>query len=978
MNKIITLTIAGNEFCARPYEGTSPQSFVIVAQADGSVGIRNNYLNLVLTMSETNVWASPYTGNQWQSFELKKYADGTYTIHSKYFPMVLEVTETAVKPKSYVAGNRIQRFDLVDQADGSIGIRKVNLVFNTSERSNDLQGSLSANIQFVQSQIFPVTPTSDDRQPCLTAGRRALLMVTPLSSVNTLQVAARDRDGTYFGPLLLNSPYQLPKTVYHIDGVPEDIDFIPLPGPTYTINSSSELNELSSPAGAFLLGKLQQNAVVEIQTVDGRWVREIYLPSSSTVEGKMVQVQSRAGYNSTILYSGREASISRGETYQFKFVSGQWIRDGELVNQGLIYAENTWSVEIPAGWIKPGIDMRFDSDNSFGSLYNIQVGGATELFINTIDIGMLTTPRDAYAFAKDPDAHREYFQTIPTTRLIVSNYQSLHLPEVMLPNGTLLTDFDPSEGGWHQGTMRQRIGKELISLGINHANYGINCSAGEGEWTPYIAAQLTAHNSRGKYSNGIQVHGGSGGESMVTLDNSLGNEFSHELGHNYGLGHFPGGFNGSVHRAANEINSTWGWDMDLHKFLPNFRSVITNQESCLEDECEPPFYGRAFGFDPMASGEPMSHSNRFTLHTPYTATIIQEFMENKVVFAADSTTGFRKWDPIIQSMEPYYHRVDVVRPTIASNNDLSEGAISDLFNKSQIVKVVMEGGNWAEFIRVPFASQANAQRIISVDHNAPNSSYLYINGLLFYVSRGFKQSYISNGSSWSECILLDMSMTRITAPNVDLSESNLINLLIRCQVLNIAISDGDFAPAIHVPPASRSNNQRVITIDHNATFNTQLYINGLNIQISQGVKKFYISDGESWRERIQLIDVSVERRPQASGVPVTTLVGYFDPEGELQSYIYPALHGAYGFLYDDDSATLTDTDCQLWVESGNEILRFRLDNNRIQSNVMNKFHINIAESEQPRTVSLVRNGNVIVRRIIEPATVPLTYTVNGE
>lgn len=850
------------------------------------------------------------------------------------------------------------------------------LVFNTNETSNDLQGALAANIQFVQSQIVAARPKLGDRQPYLIARRKTMLMAKPLNSINTLQVTVTDRDGEHLGSLSLNSPDQLPKTVYHLDGIPDDIDFTPVPGPTYTINTVDEINKLSDRF--FLLEKLQQNAVVEIQTADGRWVRDISLPTSSPVEGKMVRVQSNAGYSSNIEYSGREVSISRGETYQFKFVSGQWIRDGELANQGLIYAENTWSVEIPAGWIKPGIVMRFDSGNLSGQLDPIQVGGATELLINTIDIGMLTTPRDAYAFAKDSNAHREYFQTIPTARMIVSNYQSLHLSEVMLPNGTLLTDFDPSEGGWHAGTMRQSIGKELISLGINHANYGINCLEGEGEWTPYLAAQLTAHNSRGNYANGIVVHGGSGGGGIVTLDNSLGNEFSHEVGHNYGLWHFPGGFDGSVHRAANEFNSTWGWDMNLSTFIPNFRSVIANQESCYEDICQPPFYGRSFGFDPMAGGEPMTPLNRFTLYTPYTAAITQEFLEGKMVFAADSATGFRKWDPVTQSMEPYHHRIDVLRQTIASNNDLSESAISALFSKNQMVKVVLGDGNWTESIHVPPASQANAQCVITIDHNAGYNSQLYINGQTISVVRGFKKSYISNGSGWTECILLDMSMTRITAPNEDLSQSNLTSLLTKYQVINIAMWDGNWAQDIHVPPASQANGGRIITIDHNATYNTQIYINGLSIQISKGVKKYYISDGESWSERVQLKDISVERIPQASGVPVTTLVGYFDPQGELQSYIYPALHGAYGFLYADDSSTLTDTDCQLWVESGNETLRFKLDNSRLQSNVMNKFHINVAESERPRTVALVCNGNIVLWRNIEPAEAVLTYTINGD
>ncbi len=42
---------------------------------------------------------------------------------------------------------------------------------------------------------------------------------------------------------------------------------------------------------------------------------------------------------------------------------------------------------------------------------------------------------------------------------------------------------------------------------------------------------------------------------------------------------------------------------------------------------------------------------------------------------------------------------------------------------------------------------------------------------------------------------------------------------------------------------------------------------------------------------------NVERKPRLFGVPVVTLVGYYDPDERMPSYIYPALHGAYGFCY---------------------------------------------------------------------------------
>ncbi|NAT17239.1 M66 family metalloprotease [Pseudomonas syringae] len=980
MNDEIVFTLVSGEFQARPYAGLTTQSFDIVGQGDGSVGIRNQYSDVVVSMTTTRVWASTYAGNQSQSFDIRKYPDGSCTIHSKYYPVVIEMTDSGVTPKAFVDGDLAQRFYLVCQGDGSTGIRKVSRVFNTRKRPNDLQGPLVASVQFAQSQIFSARPTAGGSQPYLTARRKALLMVKPAGNINALSVTVYDSGGVVLGSLILNKPYQLPKTVYHVASIKSDTAFDLLSGPAYTLKNPNEISRLSDHSGAFLLEKLQQHEWIDIETEDGSRVDEIYLPLCSALNGRIVRVHSTADGPLTVFFDGRELSVQKGETYQFKCVSGSWVSDVEWGNRTLVYAEKTWSAVIPAHWIKPGITLHFDSGQVSGDLKSLQVGGATELLINTIDIGMLIEPRNAYTFAVTPGYHRQYFQTIPVTRLVVNNYESLYLSQVMLPDGTLLTDFDPSEGGWHIGTMRQRIGKELISLGINHANYGINCFEGEADWTPYVVAQLTAHNNRGKYANGIQVHGGSGGGGIVTLDSSISTEFSHELGHNFGLGHYPGGFDGSVHQDADGVNSTWGWDMDLRLFLPNFRPEISHVETCLEGRCQSPFFGRSFGTDPMASGSPMSSLNKFVLHTPYTAAITQTFLESKPVFAQDSSTGFRKWDPDTQSMEPYAHRVDVMRPVLASNADLTEGAISALLNKSRLVKVWMWENNWVPSIHIPPASSFNAHCIIiTVESNTRGRSQLYINGRVISVMPGFAKSYISSGSSWNECIVLDGEMSRVTAPNSELSRPALTAFLNKHRVVRVAMWDGNWASSIDVPPASPANNRRVIVIDQQATYATRLDINGLIIPVPTGAMMYFLSDGSQWNDYAHLIDTSIERSPKAFGVPVTTLVGYYDPQTALPSYVYPALHGAYGFIYADDSATLIDTDCQLWVtSSGQEPLRFKLDNNRIRSSVMNAFHINVAESSGGRTVKIICNGKTVAERFILPAKVPLTYTVNGE
>ncbi len=757
------------------------------------------------------------------------------------------------------------------------------LVFNTTTRANDLQGSLAARVQFAQSQIFPAQPREGDTQPHLIGQRKSLLLVQPLKpdGATPMSVTARDGVGRTLGSLNLNPPGKLPKSAYYVEGAPEEgVDFTPGAGGTHVIKSSNELKNLSDLSGAFLAELLRQNAVVEIPTANGQWVADIYLPKGAGLEGKMIRLRSLAGYNSNVHYSDRQVALSRGQSLQFKFVRGGWIRDGDLENNGITYARDTWSGVLPAEWIAPGLTLQIRQGQLSGDLAKLKVGAPTQLLIHTIDIGMLTTPRGGFAFAKDPEAHREYFQTAPTSRLIVSQYAPLSLPEVMLPNGTLLTDFDPSKGGWHEGAMRQSIGKELISHGIDNANYGINSTAGRGEGShPYLVAQLAAHNSRGKYSNGIVVHGGSGGGGIVTLDNTIGNEFSHEVGHNYGLGHYVGGFKGSVHRSADQINSTWGWDADKNRFIPNFAPTRTGRDACLEDQCQAPFDGRQFGSDAMAGGAPFSSFNRFTLYTPNTAATIQRFLESKAEFDANSPTGFRKWNSTTARMEPYSHKLDLTKQIAAP-----VGALGD--------------------------------------------------------------------------------------------EARLAALLADYDLVKVAMGDGNWTRNIQVPPASPGNRGRTLTVDHGASYGSDLFLNGRKIAVSRGFKKSYSSDGKRWNEGA-IPESQTERRPQAFGVPVTTLVGYYDPKGELKSYIYPALHGAYGFTYGDDGSRLNERDCELQVETRDGLLRFRLASQRLSADVMNKFHVNVPAASQARSVAVVCRGKILDKKPINPAAEKLTFTVNG-
>ena len=753
------------------------------------------------------------------------------------------------------------------------------LVFNTTTPTNDLRGTLAAQVLFAQSQIIPARPREGDHQPHLIASRTCLLLVRPLEAndATPMEVTALGKNGQTLRSLRLDPPAQLPTTAYFLDGLPKErITFTPGPGPVVRIDTKGELEKLSDPRATFLLERLRSSALVEIETADGLWVRDVYLPATRDLEDKMVRVRSRAAYPSTIHYGDRAATIARDESLQFKVVKGQWVLESELENQRLTYAADAWSGVLPAEWIAPGLTLAFRQGKLSGDLTELKVGAPTELLLHTIDLGMLAPPRGKFLFAKDPTAHREYFQTVPTSRMIVSQYAPLSLRQVMLPTGTLLQEFDPSKGDWHNGTMRQRIGKELISHGIDNANYGINSSAGEGEdGHPYVAAQLTAHNSSGRYSNGLVTHGGSGGGGIVTLDDTLGNEFSHEVGHNYGLGHYVGGFEGSVHRSADHTNSTWGWDADKKRFLPNFSPLRNGKDTCLENRCQSPFDGRSFGLDAMAGGAPLSGFNRFTLYTPYSAALIQRFFESKAVFDSSSPTGFRKWNDSTQQMEPYAHRVEIAEQITAPVSDVGEDKMAQLLAEYELVRVSMQDGNWAKDVQLPAASPANRGRCVTIDQGATYDSFLSLNGERVKMPRGFQRRYTSDGKQWTE---------------------------------------------------GQAENQ--------------------------------------W----------IDRKPQAFGIPVVTLVGYYDPRGELTSYIYPPLHGGYGFTYADDRELIAEEDPQLVVETREGTRRFRLARHRVNAQVMNKFHVNVPAASGPQTASILCRGKVVDKKTLTaPANKP-TYT----
>ncbi|HGF7478329.1 TPA: M66 family metalloprotease [Vibrio mimicus] len=324
----------------------------------------------------------------------------------------------------------------------------------------------------------------------------------------------------------------------------------------------------------------------------------------------------------------------------------------------VVFSHHAWSLPLQWNWMKPGLSLRLvDNLGREGELAQgeIQFGGAPELVIQNIDMGMLTQPRNRNTMIQNlPILAADYFQKIPASKLVMADYTPAYFPLVTLPNGVIYTDKSASTGGWHSGDMREAIGKAMVSTGINNANVGILSSAGYSQQYNRRFNHITAHTNVGVYTKEgsdlphVVVHGGSGGGGIVTLEATTGNEWSHELGHNYGLGHWP--YMASIH----DMESGWGWDAFHQRFIGNLHwkgDVYTQQQG---DDIVPPFKD-AFRFtrDAQNGGEneKVGTISRFTLEHPAQSRKTQRWLNNGFNLDSNSPSGYVQWDPSTQSYQ---------------------------------------------------------------------------------------------------------------------------------------------------------------------------------------------------------------------------------------------------------------------------------------------------------------------------------------
>lgn len=375
----------------------------------------------------------------------------------------------------------------------------------------------------------------------------------------------------------------------------------------------------------------------------------------------------------------------------------------------VIFAHNVWSLPLQWDWMKPGLSLKFIDNHgreSELSSQNIVFGGAPELIIQNIDMGMLTKPRDLNNMAKNTAAHAtDYFQKAALSKLVVGQYAPAHFEKITMPNGNVYTERSLDNGGWHKGDMREDIGKALISTGINYANNAISSSAGSSQAPIRNIHHITAHTNVGMYThktNGTServVHGGSGGGGILTLEYTTGNEWSHEIGHNFSLGHWPS--MASVH----DMESGWGWDAVYQRFIGNIDWTGAPATVSEGGEVSPPYLD-TFRFlrDAQNGGEEQKIGmvSNYTFEHPAQARKAQRWINaNSNNQQLGSSPYYVKWD---QEQQRYIDaQVEIPVPTQTGVPVTTLVGIYDptRVNPSQIYPVLY--GNYGNVFDLPEA-----------------------------------------------------------------------------------------------------------------------------------------------------------------------------------------------------------------------------------------------------------------------------------
>lgn len=351
-----------------------------------------------------------------------------------------------------------------------------------------------------------------------------------------------------------------------------------------------------------------------------------------------------------------------------------------------VYSARAWTGVLPWNWVQPGLELRVSDPRGRTGMLRasaIDFGAAAELVVQSVRLGMLTDPEvnnsGKHWFRSNPtEAASDYFQTIPAARITASYYEDVRLSRVMVATGVIYDSKSATNGDVYSGDMRENTGKSTFSVGINLANWGVTSSGMQSQEQPQVTESAVIHHARGAYANGVVEHGLSGGNSILTLSTSRGNEFSHEIGHHYGIGHYPGQNGSDMFWTSHHHDSGWGYI----GYRKRMRAGIHWKAAKDANLASPLLLDDTYRFaeDAMSGGNFASSLSNYTHYTGYsTKNWIQPHM-NRAVFAPDSPTGYRKWNVATRAMEPF-------APPVPNSGNVWYNSATKVFAKPRLFGV---------------------------------------------------------------------------------------------------------------------------------------------------------------------------------------------------------------------------------------------------------------------------------------------------
>ena len=184
-----------------------------------------------------------------------------------------------------------------------------------------------------QACIIPSRPATDplDVRPHLVSLRDTLVMFkhinSDFNSSSGVEVRVVNENQTKLFEGMMLPPSKLPKAAERMNPDGDEYDFLEPPNYDYVIDSQAELNRIERNGNrSYLKSILFNNTFVKIETRDGRWIANFYLPpmSKPTDVVTMVTFIRYAGYGSMVHYSDSGFSLAKNTKIAFTNVNGKW------------------------------------------------------------------------------------------------------------------------------------------------------------------------------------------------------------------------------------------------------------------------------------------------------------------------------------------------------------------------------------------------------------------------------------------------------------------------------------------------------------------------------------------------------------------------------------------------------------------------------------------------------------------------------